>query len=210
MLLLVGSGAFAQGYFSSSTGEKYKNSNKDKQSQSKGAGKFDINRLMIGGGLGLQFGQVTNISISPRVGYQLTDFYAAGVGLGYNYFKFKNYGSYPNLYTQRMVNINLVSNNFSASIWNRANLFNFLLLHAEFEANFMKTPLKIRYNPATGDPEVNYVQATVPSLLMGGGIQQRVSDFSYLYILALYDVLQQPYSPYGNTIFFNMGVMIGL
>ncbi len=209
MVLLVGTGAFAQGYYSSSTGEKYK-SGKNERNKPKGESKFDINRLMIGGGLGLQFGQVTNIAIAPRVGYQFTDFYSAGVGLGYNYFRFKNYGSYPNLYTQRMVNINLVSNNFSASIWNRVSLFNILMLHAEFEGNYMRTPLNIRYNPDTGDPEVNYQNAMVPSLLLGGGLRQQVSDYSYLYVMALYDVLQRPFSPYGNTIFFNMGIMVGL
>jgi hypothetical protein len=52
--------------------------------------KFSADKIIVGGGLGLSFGTITNISVMPKIGYRFTENFAAGIGLGYNYFRWKN------------------------------------------------------------------------------------------------------------------------
>lgn len=42
-------------------------------------------RFFTGGGFGLAFGDYTNVQLAPILGYQLTDWFAAGLGLTYIY-----------------------------------------------------------------------------------------------------------------------------
>lgn len=42
-------------------------------------------RFFTGGGFGLSFGDFTNIQLAPVLGYQLTDWFAGGLGLTYIY-----------------------------------------------------------------------------------------------------------------------------
>ena len=42
---------------------------------------FDASRLIIGGNLGLSFGDFTNINISPMVGYRISQLFAAGLNI---------------------------------------------------------------------------------------------------------------------------------
>ncbi|MBK8444083.1 MAG: hypothetical protein IPL35_11995 [Sphingobacteriales bacterium] len=50
-------------------------------------GKFSWQRVFTGGGLGVQFGNVTNVSLSPLVGYHFTNRFSAGASFAYNYFR---------------------------------------------------------------------------------------------------------------------------
>ena len=45
--------------------------------------KFDKERLFFGGNLGLSFGDMTFINISPQVGYQFSQYFAAGGGINF-------------------------------------------------------------------------------------------------------------------------------
>lgn len=59
---------------------------------------FDPSRLIIGGGIIASFGTgYTDAGISPIVGYAITDHFAAGIGIGYEYFSIQN--AYYNQYT---------------------------------------------------------------------------------------------------------------
>ena len=42
-------------------------------------------RFFTGGGFGLAFGNFTNVQLAPILGYQITDWFAAGLGLTYIY-----------------------------------------------------------------------------------------------------------------------------
>ena len=50
-------------------------------------------KLRFGGNLGLQFGTVTLVEVSPLVGYQATEKFMVGVGGTYLYFQDKRYAS---------------------------------------------------------------------------------------------------------------------
>ena len=48
-----------------------------------------IDRIFFGGNFGMQFGTITNIEVSPLVGYHITPRLSAGVGTRFEYFKDK-------------------------------------------------------------------------------------------------------------------------
>src|SRR4030043_1944221 len=50
-----------------------------------------LDRLFFGGNFGLMFGTITNIEISPLVGYYITPKLAAGTGIRFEYFREKGY-----------------------------------------------------------------------------------------------------------------------
>jgi len=49
----------------------------------------------------------------------------------------------------------------------------------------------------------------VPCLLLGVGLRQPISDRVSLILLGMYDVLQDKYSPYKNTLVIRFGVAVG-
>lgn len=49
-------------------------------------------KITFGGNFGLQFGQVTQINISPLIGYRITDKFVAGGGPSFIYTSYKIYG----------------------------------------------------------------------------------------------------------------------
>ena len=48
---------------------------------------FDWDRIVIGGNLGAQFGNITIAEISPNIGYMVTDNLLSGIGGTYIYYK---------------------------------------------------------------------------------------------------------------------------
>ena len=48
---------------------------------------FQLDKVVVGGNLGAQFGDLTYIEVSPTVGYKLTEKWLAGVGARYIYVK---------------------------------------------------------------------------------------------------------------------------
>src|SRR4051812_9504006 len=57
--------------------------------------KIDPSRIIIGGSLGLSFGDYTNINVSPLVGYRISQLFAAGININAQYGseRFRNYNS---------------------------------------------------------------------------------------------------------------------
>ena len=58
----------------------------DEPDPGKKKGKFDKEKLYLGGGLGLQFGSYTVIDISPIIGYRFNEQFSGGVGITYLYY----------------------------------------------------------------------------------------------------------------------------
>lgn len=195
---------FAQDVYTSSG----RSANAKKKQEKKG---FDPSRLIIGGGLGLAFGNVTNISVSPIVGYRLTERLAAGVGLGYQYVRIKDYWVITDLQTAQDRFYPYKASIYSASVWTRFVVWNNLFLHAEYEHNFMSFKeydydYNVSYPYPIVDKNVNY---NAPSVLLGAGYRAPVSPRASFTVMALYDVLQDKYSPYQNSIFFRFGFNVG-
>jgi hypothetical protein len=183
---------------------------------------FDVNRLMFGGGLGFGMGSGSiAFSITPVVGYRITDNFSAGVSLGYQYFRVKDFFSVYNQQTNLWDQFNYNSNMFSGGVWARYVLWQNIFAHVEFENNI--TTYKdyfLDQGTARSERVTNYV----PCGLVGGGFRQPMGDNASFIIMALYDVLQDipsntrvsprtgerySLSPYAGRIDFRIGFLLG-
>jgi hypothetical protein len=167
---------------------------------------FDPSKLIFGGGFVFGIGGgVTNLGVMPVIGYRFTDKFAAGIGLGYQYYKAKDVPIVNG--SGLLVNTaDYKTSIYKGSIWARYMLFRNIFVHLEPEMNSLeKTP---EIDPVT----LNFRKADrifVPSLLAGAGLRQPISDRVSFVAMVLYDVLQEPYSPYLNTIDLRIGVNVG-
>ena len=159
---------------------------------------FDPSRLIIGGSVGLSFGDYTNLELSPLVGYRLSQWFAAGININAQYGseRFRNYNSVTTQRNQYTI--------FGGGVWGRVYPLDFLFVHIQPEYNAVS--LKTTYY----DPkEVATDHYGVPSLLMGGGYTQPVGGRASFSVMALYDVLQDSRSPYQNGIILRLGASLG-
>lgn len=144
--------------------------------------------LVYGGNMGLSFGNVTNISISPMVGYKVTDRFIPGVGATYNYLKFKYYG-----YAPEVVHI------YGGSVWARYYALENIFAHAEYEM------LNGEWDPYVRPGYRYYLN----SVLLGGGYRESFGGLSS-YILVLYNVTFDEDSPYNSPLIIRVGFGIGM
>jgi|GEM_PF-386201 hypothetical protein len=138
-------------------------------------------RLVFGGNLGGYFGNQTFVQINPMVGYKTTDWWINGVGVNYMYVSSRNYSQSV----------------YGASVWSRAYAFKSIFAQTEFEM------LKL----TARNPLNETFRANVPVWFVGGGYQSTGQGFG-LSIMMLYDVIQDPNSPY-NTPVFRIGGLFG-
>ena len=144
-------------------------------------------RLFYGGNLGLLFGSVTDIQISPVVGYWVLPRIAVAVGPDYRYYK--DVLSSTSLYGGKAY-VNLVV------IQDLNSIFPFgshtgIFLHVEDEllslkANFWKYPL---------NPRGRFYVNTV---LVGGGISQQLGRRSSLDLMVLWPLNDPGYDIYSK------------
>ncbi len=134
-----------------------------------------------GGGIGLQFGNITLVNVAPDIGYKITERYSAGIGIRYIYFadRFNNY----------KLNI------YGGSIFNRLIVTDFLFAHAEYE---------ILNGPWPGSQK----RSNLHNVWVGGGLRQVVGNSS-LNIMALWNLNDEPFNPFPNPQ-IRMGISIGL
>lgn len=129
-----------------------------------------FDRVYFGGGLGFSSDSyATFISLSPIVGYMITSNLSAGVGVQYQYIKYRN------------VDIN--DNTFGGNLFTRYNIQQFFL-QGEYSVT------NIESNPFNDIVE----RRSYERLLFGGGISQPLGSRARLNILGMYDILYD-----GNT-----------
>lgn len=169
---------------------------------------FDASRIIFGGGFGFGFGNITNVSVSPMVGYRISDRFSAGVGVGYQYVRIKNYWTIFDQ-SNNTVYKPFTANVYSPSVWMRYVLWNNIFAHVEYEHNFMS--YKEYYNNYTVSTDIlsRDIKYNAPSLLVGGGFRQPISDRVSIIFQGLYDVIQDKNSPYKGTIAFRFGIVAG-
>ncbi len=205
LLLCMGMAATAQDTYTSSG----RPANAKKREQKKTG--FDKDKLIFGGGIVLSFGQFTNLGVSPVIGYAFNDKFSAGVGIGFQYLSIKNFFELPDPNNpNNSIYRPFRSAVYSGSIWSRYRVWNNIFVHAEAEYN------KLYYRDYGYDYFNNQVlisknNASAPAILLGAGIRQPVGERASFIFTALYDVLngQSDYSPYGNSVFFRGGFLIG-
>lgn len=171
-----------------------------KQQQKKG---FDKEKLVYGGGFSFNFfNGVFSAGLSPVLGYRITDRFVAGIGLGYVYASqrdFNRIGAQTFPLRRHLI---------TPSAWARYLVISNFFVHVEGEYNVQNW----RFTEANfqGEPEKARLTVSSPAVLVGGGLRQPIAEYSSLFIMGLYDVLQDPNSPYyRNGIDFRVGVNIG-
>jgi hypothetical protein len=138
----------------------------------------DRERTVVGGSLGLGLSSSNGSgmffgSLTPLVGYRLTERLSAGVGFNFTYYKTR-----------------LNEEQFYAGIaWARLGLFNGLFACAEIDQ--VNAPV---YS-ARG-----LTRETFPLILAGGGISQGIGRGLGSYFQIMYDFTEEVRSPYGPLI----------
>jgi hypothetical protein len=206
LLITLGFTASAQEVYTSSgrpVGAKQK---QQKKQEPQG---FDWNRIVVGGTLGFGMGDNTvAFSIAPVIGYRITDKLAAGIGFGYQYYKQKDFFEIVDYNTNNVYYRDYKASMMSASVWARYLIFDKLFVHAEYEHNFFKfNDYEFNYN--TNQVDASKLRIDVPSVLLGVGYRQPISENASVYIMGFYDVLQKEYSPYKGSIQPRIGFTIG-
>lgn len=206
IMLCIGlQAAQAQDVYTSS-GRSMRQIEAKKRQENKG---FDPAKLIIGGGLGLAFGDITSIYVSPVVGYRFTDRFAAGVSFGYNYYKYKNYWYLQNPVTGESNYYNYQSDMISVGAWARYLVWDGLFVAGQFEQNFMSFT-QPGFDPGgTGNIINQKTKYNAPSLLLGAGYRAAIGDRASMNFSVMYDVIQNAYSPYYGRIVPLIGFMYG-
>ena len=142
-------------------------------------------RFFSGGNVGLNFGTVTYVDLSPIIGYKVTEKFSVGTGATYIYYSDNRNNYSTNIYGGRLFSRYLITENIFA--------------HAEYEL----------INFETLDFNQKLKRMNVPSLFVGGGYNARIAGNSFFNITVLWNVLQSVYTPYSNPL-IRTGFTIGL
>lgn len=133
--------------------------------------------LYFGGGLGLQFGSVTGIEISPTVAYQFSDNILGGVKTSFEYYKTEWYET----------------SIYGGSLYGMYNFYDNFLLYAEVEA--------LNYIPGHFVSfSSNLDREWVVSPLVGPGFMQPIGERAKLLLMLLWNLNDSSTSPYSNPI----------
>ena len=131
---------------------------------------FDWSRTTIGGGFYAAFGSNSYFLIAPTFGYYLKDNFLVGIGVNYSYEKVDVAGYIP-----------YKSNTYGGSVFGQY-MFGDLpfLAHAELEYVNINLDFKSSFEE---DFSLHLINPFV-----GGGLKQRMSNYSYFYALILFNL----------------------
>lgn len=151
---------------------------------------FSSGRWFFGAGLGLAFGDITFIEVSPLVGYRVNDRLSVGGSLIYRYRNDDRYGQ------------NLSTTDYGGSVFGRYAVAGPFFVHGEVEQ------LSYEYYRA----DLSKSRSDVTSVLGGGGIAQPIGRNAAFFALALYNFSYSSYdapAPYSSPWIFRIGVSAG-
>ena len=137
-------------------------------------------RIFFGGGVGFNGGNgITSIQVNPIVGYMLTPKWSAGVGLEYQYVKYRDFDFDDNIW--------------GGQLFTRYNIRQFFL---QGEYNF--------YNYTALYFDGTEARESIDRLLFGGGISQPLGRRGAINFVALYDILHDNNGPFGSPWVFRI------
>ncbi|MBE0640029.1 MAG: hypothetical protein IH598_16045 [Bacteroidales bacterium] len=174
-------------------------------------------RFFVEGIVGLQFGTITAIEVSPLVGFKVTNNFITGLGFTYQYSDYQDF--YLNLETGDLADreINTIGSRFFTRYYFAdwfEGLLGGLFVHGEYEylsysRNF-REDRNGKYVDVYGIPySAGNQKVSVPGLLVGGGLQQSIGGSAYASILVLYNLNETNDTPYSNPI-FRIGIGFGM
>lgn len=148
------------------------------------------NKIHVGGGLGLSFGTITQVDISPSVAYDLTSRLSVGFGASYLYYKNKIYSFETSVFgfgpyadfavVKNLSDILPVAEGTALTLHAEANYLN-LDPNMDFLANPARTERFWLWQP-----------------FVGAGIKIPAGKKAYVLLLFMYNLNEKPYSPYAN------------
>lgn len=143
-------------------------------------------KVGIGGNLGLRFGNITYVELSPIAGYRVASFLMPGIGTTYRFISYDmgSYGRYAN-------------HVYGGSVWCRAYVMSMIFGYAEYEL------LNGEWDPLW-QPDV---RSNITTTFVGGGYSQELGGNSS-YIMVLFATAQDGDSIYWNPV-IRIGFMIG-
>lgn len=149
-----------------------------------------LERLYLGGNFGLQIGtNITQIEVSPAVGYMINNKLSAGVGVVYQYFKANIQGP------SQVYEIN--TNIYGGKLFGRYNITDFLFAYGEYENINLDVA-----NLNTREIERDWV----PGMFVGAGYFQPIGRRAGVNLMLLYNLLYDPLkSPYNNAFVLRLG-----
>jgi len=143
--------------------------------------KFNKDRLFFGGGLELQFGNSSLVSLAPEVGYRFTDRLSAGIGISYFYISESGAQSFS-------------TNIYGGKVFGSFSVFENLFIHAEYEVLNLET----QYFNNNIYPERK--RFNIGSFLVGPGYKFKMGERSSVNLLMLWNLNETAYSPYTNPV----------
>ena len=154
-------------------------------------------RLFFGGNFGLQLGTVTNIEVSPIIGYKITPRLSGGLGIRYEFYKdSRNIPGYipfeTNILGGNLFSRYILIQNIEEVIGLGLNAS--ILVQAEYE--LLSLERQYFEVPSTLDEG----RFPLHSVLLGGGLYQPVGRRSGLVLMVLWNLNQTASSPYSNPI----------
>ena len=146
---------------------------------------FNVNRIFVGGSINVGFSSYSfQAGGVPEIGYSITDWLDAGLGININYTSERADPYYNG-------NIRYRTFNYGGGPFFRVYPIHFLFIQGQFEHNWIKQNAKNMYN----DQEYKGTY-TSNSLIAGVGYTQRIVGQSSFYTMLGIDLLNDTYSPY--------------
>jgi hypothetical protein len=148
-------------------------------------------RLFFGGHFGLMFGTVTNIELSPIVGYRFTSRFSLAMGPKYQYYKesiYINTHIYGGRVFTRYMLIKDINNLLPINL--NAGIF----FHVEYEG----LSLEEKYFGTLGSPYEG--RFLLNSVLVGGGLSQQLGERGAINLMILWNLNGTENTPYTNPI----------
>lgn len=147
-------------------------------------------RFFFGGNIGLQFGSISDIEVSPVAGYWVLPRLALAIGPEYRFYKY--FKENTHIYGVKTYAELTVLRNINSVIPIGTNTD--ILIHLEdsflsLESDFFK------------DPPYDDKRFVVNTILGGGGISQQIGKRSYLTLLVLWALDTHDYGLYSNPDF---------
>lgn len=165
---------------------------KDKKDDTKKKGFWS--KVVFGGNIGLQFGTITLIDISPNVGYLISPRLMAGLGLTYQYYKsnLNYYKITSNIFGIRTFANYTVIDNIGQNLPIKSNFS--LYTHVEYEALNLDHDFSVTAS-------INTVKRFwLHGVLVGGGLKQPIGKRSSFNIEILYNLTADSRTPYNNPV----------
>ncbi len=147
-------------------------------------------KVYFGGGFGFNAGtNFTNISVSPLVGYKITDRLSAGISITYQYNDYKN--------------VDASFTHYGGGLFSRFMITRQFFATAEYEYLTIEFPTSADFK--------NTDREGFSSMFVGGGFAQPIGRNASFTIIGLYNLLYEDTgnSPYDNPFIVRAGFNVG-